>query len=115
MSKFLKHLERSYKFRIYFDPHDLWIGLYWKKSWWGDFIYFLDFFICPFPCLIIQITRHKTTTTGRSGATRQAGVIPVSLSLSDTASLEPQRSDTLGGIETTRPPNLDPNSKHIQP
>jgi hypothetical protein len=33
-----------------FDPHDLWIGVLWKREWWGVRAY-----VCVVPCFPIVI------------------------------------------------------------
>jgi hypothetical protein len=38
--------------RVYFDPHDLWIGVFWRRRYiaepWAVYI-------CPIPTLVIRL------------------------------------------------------------
>lgn len=40
--------QRILTVRTYFEPRDLWVGLYWDRKADGLYMYF-----CPFPTLVV--------------------------------------------------------------
>ena len=49
--------------RIYFEPRDCWVGLYWKKepTFFGWRCYRIQWYLCLLPCLVIHLTTHHHT------------------------------------------------------
>lgn len=47
--------------RIYFEPRDIWVGVYWTTRWETDNPHdgaerWLDVYICVLPCLPVRVT-----------------------------------------------------------
>ena len=42
---------------IYFEPHDIWIGVYWKTRSRKKGTSIFTLYICPLPMLVIRISR----------------------------------------------------------
>lgn len=47
-------IKRRFLLSFYFEPRDLWIGIYWNKE--KRIPYDLDVYICIVPCLPIRLT-----------------------------------------------------------
>lgn len=43
--------------RVRFRWYDLWIGAYWDRNW-------KHLYICPLPCIVIEIWRPRCLVTG---------------------------------------------------
>jgi hypothetical protein len=39
--------------RCYLNGHDIWVGVYWKRS---EFFNVTTIYICPFFCFVIEVT-----------------------------------------------------------
>jgi hypothetical protein len=50
------HLWNHWYVRIFFEPRDIWIGVYWNfmPKTKGAFISHRDIYVCLIPCLPIQ-------------------------------------------------------------
>lgn len=64
------------KVRLLFEPHDIWIGLYWVhdvQGWDGGWWEGWRFYVCPLPMIVIKATVDRSNKPTRAYKRWQAG------------------------------------------